>query len=37
MYFGDLVGNEDFSLTLGEGAWPALLRLLDDTAPSYRD
>jgi ribulose-5-phosphate 4-epimerase/fuculose-1-phosphate aldolase len=36
-WFGNLVGHEDFSLKLGEGAWPALLRLLDDTDPSYRD
>ncbi|MCW3475028.1 class II aldolase/adducin family protein [Limobrevibacterium gyesilva] len=36
-WFGDLVGNKDFSLKLGNTAWPSLLRLLDDTDPSYRD
>ena len=36
-WFGALVGEQDFSLSRGETAWPSLLRLLDDTDPSYRD
>jgi ribulose-5-phosphate 4-epimerase/fuculose-1-phosphate aldolase len=36
-WFAALLTKKEFSLKLGEGAWPSLLRLLDDTDPSYRD
>ncbi|MEJ1978069.1 MAG: class II aldolase/adducin family protein [Acetobacteraceae bacterium] len=36
-WFGGLLTQADFSRKLGDGAWPSLLRLLDDTDPSYRD
>jgi ribulose-5-phosphate 4-epimerase/fuculose-1-phosphate aldolase len=36
-WFGALVTERDFSLRLGNAAWPSLCRLLDDTDPSYRD
>ncbi len=36
-YFGGLLKDGGFSLRLGNSAWPSLLRLLDDTDPSYRD
>jgi ribulose-5-phosphate 4-epimerase/fuculose-1-phosphate aldolase len=36
-YFGKLLRNDDFSLKLGNSAWPSLLASLDATDPSFRD
>ena len=36
-WFGNLVKDSDFSLRLGNQAWPALRRSLDSSDPSYRD
>lgn len=36
-YFGRLMTEKDFSLRLGEKAWPSLLALMDATDPSYRE
>jgi len=36
-YFSDLVANKDFSLRLGNNAWPSLVALMDSVDPSFRD
>ena len=36
-YFGGLVADQEFSLKLGESAWPSLLRRLDAMDSSFRD
>jgi ribulose-5-phosphate 4-epimerase/fuculose-1-phosphate aldolase len=36
-YFGTLLREADFSLKLGNTAWPPLLALLDSTDPSFRN
>jgi ribulose-5-phosphate 4-epimerase/fuculose-1-phosphate aldolase len=36
-YFGGLVAEKEFSLKLGESAWPSLVRRMDALDPSFRD
>jgi ribulose-5-phosphate 4-epimerase/fuculose-1-phosphate aldolase len=36
-YFGGLVADQEFSLKLGESAWPSLLRRLDAMDSTFRD
>ncbi len=36
-YFGNLLGEADFSLKLGNSAWPSLVKSVDDIDPSFRD
>jgi ribulose-5-phosphate 4-epimerase/fuculose-1-phosphate aldolase len=36
-YFGGLVTDKEFSLKLGESAWPSLIARMDALDPSFRD